>query len=69
MGLKYCNGTGKGRLHITLAKIGVILAVVSVVISVIDMISGTGTLQTVIGDSVDIFAIYWYFSLAKKNYA
>lgn len=69
MGLKYCNGTGKGRLHITLAKIGVLLGIVSIVISVIDLINGTGTVQTVIGDAFDIFVIWWYFDLAKKNYA
>ena len=39
MGLKYCKGTGKGSLHITLAKIGIALTVVATVISVIDMIS------------------------------
>lgn len=69
MGLKYCKGTGKGRLHITLAKIGVILGAIAVVISVIGLISGAGDLQTVISDAVDLFVIYWYFSLAKKNYA
>ena len=68
MGLKYCMGTGKGRLHISLAKIGVVLAVIAVVISVIDMISGAGTIQTVISDGVDVMVIHWYFNLAKKNY-
>ena len=68
MGLKYCKGTGKGSLHITLAKIGIALTVVATVISVIDMISGSGDVSTVISDATDILIIYWYFSLAKKKY-
>lgn len=67
MGIKYCNGTGKGRLHIILAKIGVILGVLAVAISVIGLVTGAGTLLTVISDAVDLFIIWWYFSLAKKN--
>ena len=66
MGLKYCKGTGKGSLHITLAKIGVVLAAISVVISVVEMINGEGTLQTVISDVTDAFIVYWYLRLAKK---
>lgn len=67
MGLKYCKGTGKGTLHIKLAKIGVILAVLAAVITVMDLISGTGSIETLISDACDIYVIYWYFNLAKKN--
>ena len=66
MGLKYCRGTGKGRLHITLAKIGVVLAAIALVIAVVDMIGGEGTLQTVVSDVTDTVVVYWYLQLAKK---
>ena len=66
MGFKYCKGTGKGKLHITLAKIGVALTVIAVEISVIDMINGTGAVQTIISDIADVIVIHWYLKLAEK---
>lgn len=66
MGIRYCNGTGKGTFHITLAKIGLVLAVIAVVLSVMDMTSG-GTLNTVISDIIDVMVIFWYFRAAKRN--
>ena len=66
MGLKYCKGTGKGTLHITLAKIGVVLALIAVVIAAVNLVGGDGDVQTVLSDSVDAFIMYWYLSLAKK---
>lgn len=68
MGIKYSKGTGKGRLHIILAKIGVVFSIIAIVISVLDLIFGSGTLETLIGDALDTFVICWYHRLAKKNY-
>ena len=68
MGLRYCMGKGKGKFHITLAKIGIALAAIATVISVMDMISGTGNITTVLSDATDVYLIYWYFKLATKNY-
>ena len=68
-GLQYCKGAGKGTLHITLSKIGVVLAGIAVVLSVIDMFSGAGTLQTLASDSTDLIVIHWYYGLAKKHLA
>ena len=66
MGLKYCKGTGKGKLHILLAKIGMVFSVLALVMSVVDLIGGAGT-QDIIGEISSVCFIYWYLKLAEKN--
>ena len=68
-GLRYCAGKGKGTLHIRLATTGVVIGVISLIIGVVDMMSGTGTFEALIDDATSIGVIYWYLTLAKKNLA
>lgn len=67
MGLKYCKGAGKGTLHIKLAKIGIILTIISGVISLLDMIFGSGSFSALLDDITGFILIEWYYSLAKQN--
>lgn len=69
MGLRYCNGTGKGTLHIKLAKIGLILEAISGAYALSDIIIGKGPMDLVFLIIFDVFVIHWYFSMAKKNLA
>ena len=67
-GLKYCNGTGKGKLHITLAKIGLVFCVIVAVTSLIDIVTGAAAVETIFGEITSITVMYWYLTLAQKNY-
>ena len=69
MGLRYCNGTGKGTLHIKPAIIGLILEAILAAFAIFNMIIGKGAMDLVFIIIFDVFVIHWYFSMAKKNLA
>lgn len=65
-GVRYGNGNGKGKSHITFAKIAVWLFVIFVAMGVADVITGSGSIGDVIPDVVSLILVWFYMKAAKE---
>ncbi|MDO4745911.1 MAG: hypothetical protein Q4B18_05090 [Bacillota bacterium] len=65
-GLKYCKGDGKGTLHITIAKICIVVSVLGVVIAAVDLFVNNSDVGNILGSLFQLVIIYYYLKFSKE---
>lgn len=64
-GIAYANGSGKGTLHITIAKIAVVFIALGLVIDIFGLVTKTGGVSELIISLIDLVFVFGYIKEAK----
>lgn len=66
IGLKYCKGEGKGTLHITIAKVCIVVSVLGVIVAAIDLFVNNSDVGNILGSLFQLVIIYYYLKFSKE---